>query len=173
MPSGLPLRTSTLLSGPGGSGKPLIGDNFVAAWLRAGGGVVFMSLQYPSTDFIYESLKIVAGLDLNEYTDRVAFILLDAALDGLNAPDDNVFKANLVKPEVWDAAIPKACEMIAASFWSLLAPAIEIAGRGPTPAWLPGADSPPIRAFSAAGWQWSASGPTWGRMEERRPGRTG
>ena len=27
--------------------------------------------------------------------------------------------------------------MIAASFWSLLAPAIEIAGHGPTPAWLP------------------------------------
>ncbi len=112
MPSGLPLRASTLLSGPGGSGKPLIGDSFVAAWLRAGGSVVFMSLQYPSTDFIYESLKIVAGLDLNEYADRVAFISLDAALDGMNAPNGNVFKANLVKPEIWDAAIEKACDMV-------------------------------------------------------------
>ena len=31
MHEGLPLKTVTLLSGPGGSGKPLIGDNFIAA----------------------------------------------------------------------------------------------------------------------------------------------
>jgi KaiC/GvpD/RAD55 family RecA-like ATPase len=112
MPTGLPIRTSTLLSGPGGSGKPLIGDAFVAAWLRAGGSVVFMSLQYPSTDFIYESLKTVAGLDLDAYSDRAAFISLDASLEGMNAPAGNVFKANLVKPDIWDAAIEKACGMV-------------------------------------------------------------
>lgn len=112
IPKGFPLHTSTLLSGPGGSGKPLIGDNFVAAWLRTGGSVVFMSLQYPSTDFIYESLKSVAGLDLNQYADRVAFISLDAAIEGMEAPEGNVFKANLVKPDIWDAAIEKACQMV-------------------------------------------------------------
>ena len=112
MPAGLPMRTSTLLSGPGGSGKPLIGDAFVAAWLRTGGSVAFMSLQYPSTDFIYESLKTVAGLDLDAYADRVAFISLDATLEGMNAPTGNVFKANLVKPVIGDAAIEKACSMV-------------------------------------------------------------
>lgn len=112
MPAGLPMRTSTLLSGPGGSGKPLIGDAFVAAWLRAGGSVAFMSLQYPRTDFIYESLKTVAGLDLDAYADRVAFISLDASLEGMNEPAGNVFKANLVKPDIWDAAIEKACGMV-------------------------------------------------------------
>jgi len=112
MPSGLPMRTSTLLSGPGGSGKPLIGDSFVAAWLRAGGSVVFMSLQYPSTNFIDESLKTVAELDITAYADKVAFISLDATLEGMTAPTGNVFKANLVKPDIWDAAIEKACGMV-------------------------------------------------------------
>jgi KaiC/GvpD/RAD55 family RecA-like ATPase len=112
MPSGLPIPTSTLLSGPGGSGKPLIGDNFVAAWLRQGGSVVMMSLQYPSTEFIYESLKTVANLNLDNYADRVAFISLDATLDGMTAPNGNVFRANLVKPAIWDAAIEKACGMV-------------------------------------------------------------
>ena len=112
MPSGLPMRTSTLLSGPGGSGKPLIGDTFVAAWLRAGGDVGFMPLQYPSTDFIAESLKTVAGLDLDAYAGRVAFISLDATLDGMAFPTGNVFGANLVKPDIWDAAIEKACSMV-------------------------------------------------------------
>jgi KaiC/GvpD/RAD55 family RecA-like ATPase len=112
MPAGLPVRTSTLISGPGGSGKPLIGDAFVAAWLRAGGGVVLMSLQYPSTDFIHESLRTVTGLDLDSYADKVAFISLDASMEAMTAPSGNSFKANLVKPDVWDAAIERACSMV-------------------------------------------------------------
>ena len=112
MPQGLPIRTVTLLSGPGGSGKPLIGDNFAAAWLRQGGSVVFMSLQYPSTDFIYESLKTVAGLDLHDYRDRVAFISLDATIDDMGPVEGNIFRANLVKPDVWDAALERAIGLV-------------------------------------------------------------
>jgi len=108
LPEGLPLRTSTLLSGPGGSGKPLIGDSFVAAWLRAGGSVVFMSLQYPRTDFIRESLKIVTGLELSDFPGRAVFLALDASLDGMAEPEGNVISANLVKPDVWDAAVEMA-----------------------------------------------------------------
>jgi KaiC/GvpD/RAD55 family RecA-like ATPase len=112
LPEGLPLRTSTLLSGPGGSGKPLIGDNFVAAWLRAGGSAVSMSLQYPSADFVHESLKIITGLDLDEYRQRVVFLSLDAALDGMAEPEGNITRANLIKPDVWDAAIERTWDML-------------------------------------------------------------
>ncbi len=112
MPEGLPIRTSTLVSGPGGSGKPLIGDTFVAAWLRAGGSVVLMSLQYPTAEFIYDSLRTVAKLDLNAYKDRLVIISLDTTLDGMGSPDGNMFRANMVKPKIWDEALSKACEMI-------------------------------------------------------------
>jgi len=95
-----------------GTGKPVIGHNFVATWLRSGGSAVLMSLQYPSTDFIYESLKTVAGLDLNQYREKVSFISLDAGIDSMTHPKGNAFKANLVKPEIWDAAIEKACTMV-------------------------------------------------------------
>lgn len=112
MPEGLPIHTSTLISGPGGSGKPLIGDNFVAAWLRQGGSAVFMSLQYPNRGFISSSLRTVTGLDLTKYSDQVAFIELDVTIDGMEAPDGNSFKANLVKPTIWDASIEKACSLV-------------------------------------------------------------
>ncbi len=112
MPEGLPLNTTTLISGPGGSGKPLIGDNFVAAWLRNGGSAVFMSLQYPSTDFIYESLKSVASLDLRQYQKKTAFISLDVSIDGLTPPEGNVFRANMVRPAIWDAALEQAYELV-------------------------------------------------------------
>ena len=112
MPEGLPIHTSTLISGPGGTGKPLIGDNFVAAWLRQGGNAVFMSLQYPNREFLSTSLQTVTGLDVANYPDQVAFIELDVTIDGMEAPDGNSFKANLVKPAIWDASIEQACSLV-------------------------------------------------------------
>jgi len=112
LPEGLPIPSSTLLSGPGGSGKPLIGNVIVADWLRQGGSVVFMSLQYPDHSFIIAGLKSIAQLDLYEYADRVAFIELDTTLEGMTEPAGNHFKANVVKPQVWDTAIKRACAMV-------------------------------------------------------------
>lgn len=112
LPEGLPLPSSTLLSGPGGSGKPLIGNVIVASWLRQGGSVIFMSLQYPDHSFIAAGLKKVAHLDLQEYSDRVAFIELDATIEDMTPSTENRFKANVVKPKVWDKAIQRACAMV-------------------------------------------------------------
>ena len=112
MPQGLPIPSSTLLSGPGGSGKPLIGDVIVAAWLRQGGSVVFMSLQYPDHSFIAAGLQSVAQLDLNDYHDRTVFIELDATLEDMTEPVGNHFSANVVKPQVWDSALERAYSMV-------------------------------------------------------------
>ena len=112
IPDGFPTHTSTLISGPGGSGKPLIGDTLVSAWLRQGGSVVFMSLQYPRRDFMASSLEAVAQLDLADYASQVVFIELDATIQGMEAPVGNGFKANLVKPDIWVKAIDKACSML-------------------------------------------------------------
>ncbi|MEN8173424.1 MAG: hypothetical protein ABFS03_11165 [Chloroflexota bacterium] len=112
LPEGLPIPSSTLLSGPGGSGKPLIGNAVVAAWLRQGGSVIFMSLQYPDHSFIAAGLKNIAQLDLNDYADKIAFIELDASLEGMTDPKENRFRANVVKPEIWDLAIERAIGMV-------------------------------------------------------------
>ncbi len=112
LPAGFPIRTSTVITGPGGSGKPLIGETIVSAWLREGGSVVFMSLQYPSRDFLLTSLRNVAGIDLSLYKGRVAFIQLDATIDAMEDVDAEGFRANLVKPDVWDAALERACRMV-------------------------------------------------------------
>lgn len=112
MPQGLPIPSSTLLSGPGGSGKPLIGDVIVAAWLRQGGSVIFMSLQYPDHSFITAGLESVAQLDLNDYRDRAVFIELDATLGGMTGPVGNRFSANVVKTQVWNSALERAYTMV-------------------------------------------------------------
>ncbi len=112
LPQGFPTHTSTLITGPGGSGKPLIEDMIVAAWLRHGGSVVLMSLQYPSHEFIISGLKQLAHLDLTEYAGRSAFIDLDASMKGLVTAADYHLRANLVIPDIWDMAIDQACSMV-------------------------------------------------------------
>ncbi|MFW5947489.1 MAG: hypothetical protein ACOCUW_03260, partial [Gemmatimonadota bacterium] len=79
LPDGWPVRTSTVITGPGGSGKPLIGSVVAASWLERGGSVVFMSLQYPDHSLIEAGLRRVAGLDPADYRDRVAYLELDTS----------------------------------------------------------------------------------------------
>lgn len=112
LPSGLPIPGSTLLTGPGGSGKPLIGNLVAASWLRQGGSVIFMSLQYPDHSFIAAGLEKVAGLALEEYQDQVAFIELDTSLPSLTDGEGSHFRANLVKPDVWESALDRALGMV-------------------------------------------------------------
>ncbi len=112
LPEGFPIKSSMVITGPGGSGKPLIGETFVTAWLKAGGSVVFMSLQYPRKDFITESLLRISHLDINDYPGKAAFIQFDPEIEGMTEPSGNEFRANLVYPEIWDKALAKAVEMV-------------------------------------------------------------
>lgn len=112
MPDGFPVATSTVISGPGGSGKPLLGDIFVSSWLKAGGSVVFMSLQYPNRDFIATGLDMIGNINLDDYSGRFVFIYLDVTISDMEEPKNDDFRANLLKPEVWDAAIAKASSMV-------------------------------------------------------------
>jgi len=112
LPDGWPIKGSTLISGPGGSGKPLIGNIIIDAWLRAGGGVLFMSLQYPERRFTYESFRHVVGYDLARYNEYLAFIQLDPTAKCLGVVQDRGFTANLVYPDQWNRAIEQGIELL-------------------------------------------------------------
>ena len=105
IPEGLPIKSTIVITGPRGSGKPLIGETFVSPWLKNGGSVVFMSLQYPSSEFITESIKRVAGLDIKNYEEKIIFLQLDTEISGYKEVDKQLIHANLVKPEVWEKVL--------------------------------------------------------------------
>jgi threonine dehydrogenase-like Zn-dependent dehydrogenase len=54
-------------AGPGGSGKPLIGLALVASWLRQGGKVVLVPLQYPDRTFTKNGLARLYHLQPSDY----------------------------------------------------------------------------------------------------------
>lgn len=111
-PEGIKIPSSTLISGEGGSGKPLIGFTMISSWLEKGGDVIFV-LTSTGIDFAENIFKRVYNLDLDKYKEQIRFIELDVNMKPEDTPTDfkswrTPSKANLVNPENWDLAIEKA-----------------------------------------------------------------
>lgn len=104
LPEGLPYPSSTLISGPGGSGKPLVGFGFVYDWLKLGGSVIFVPLQYPKTNFVEDSLERLYHLETADYAQQLAYIQFDLDVARWEKREDRLH-ANLLKPGVWQEAI--------------------------------------------------------------------
>ncbi|MFW6018452.1 MAG: RAD55 family ATPase [Halapricum sp.] len=113
LPDGLPVGTTTVVSGPGGSGKPLIGFAVVKAWLESGGSVVFL-LTNSGRDFVDETMAELYDFDVDAYPEQLAFVdfdpTLEASVDGMVRED--LIEANLLEPAVWDEALSTAIDRV-------------------------------------------------------------
>jgi len=112
LPKGFPYPTSTFISGPGGTGKPLVEFAFVSSWLKSGGGVIAIPLQYPTMEFLKTSMNKLYNIDLENYQGKIALLQFDPHIEGYENMGDNVLKANLLKPEIWNKVIEMADSMV-------------------------------------------------------------
>ncbi|MCK4446001.1 MAG: hypothetical protein KAW56_02860 [Candidatus Marinimicrobia bacterium] len=111
LPEGFPFPSSTIISGPGGSGKPLIGILFVSAWLKVGGNVTFLLIN-SDRDYAEKILKIY-NIQPTDYNEKLCFIDFDPKIDTIEGENCNILKANLLKPEVWDQSLKLASNTLA------------------------------------------------------------
>lgn len=112
IPEGLPYPTSTIISGPGGSGKPLIEFAFVASWLKSGGSLIGIPLQYPSVEFVKSAMLKLFDIDLDNYKKRFVNIQFDVDINSYEQISDNEIRANLLKPEIINEVIDLAGSLI-------------------------------------------------------------
>jgi KaiC/GvpD/RAD55 family RecA-like ATPase len=114
MPEGLPVPSSTLISGEGGSGKPLLGFSVLSSWLKQGGNAIFI-LTSTGKDFVEESMKKIYAIDIAHYREDISFIEFDPSLEPAvhRIEETNAtIRANLVNPAVWDRAVETATEQL-------------------------------------------------------------
>ncbi|QSG08746.1 hypothetical protein [Halapricum desulfuricans] len=113
LPDGLPVGETTVVSGPGGSGKPLIGFAAVKSWLESGGSVVFL-LTNSGREFVDETMTELYDFDVDAYPDRLSFVdfdpTLEPSVEGMVV--DDPIEANLLEPEVWDEALSTAIDRV-------------------------------------------------------------
>jgi len=112
LPEGILVPSSTLISGHGGTGKPLVEFAFVDAWLKAGGSLIGIPLQYPSCELVKTAMHKLYNNDLTEYHGKIVFIEFDPSAIACEKIADDKLKANLLKPHFWDEAIDKAESML-------------------------------------------------------------
>ncbi|RLF75923.1 hypothetical protein DRN39_06535 [Thermococci archaeon] len=106
LPEGFPINTSTLVSGPGGSGKPLIGYILALGWLKNDGKVVFM-ITSTTVDYLKNTMRLL-GMDMKEYFGRIFIIELEPTVEGIEVVSAEHIKANFIKPNVWEEALALA-----------------------------------------------------------------
>lgn len=115
IPQGFPIPSSTLVSGAGGSGKPLVGFSIVSSWLEKGGNLVFI-LTSTGKDFVRKAMKEIYHIEIEDYQENLQFIRFDPyinpSVNSMEKAEDGLIKANLVNPEVWDEAVKIATEQI-------------------------------------------------------------
>ena len=100
LPGGFPYPSTTVVSGPGGSGKPLIGYMFASEWLQQGGSVVFL-LTSTTYEYFCDTLRML-GTDPEKFARQIRYVELDLTQKEPLQTADNYWKANFVIPEVWD-----------------------------------------------------------------------
>jgi KaiC/GvpD/RAD55 family RecA-like ATPase len=111
LPEGIPTGESTVVSGPGGSGKPLIGFSIVDSWLAAGGSVV-MLLTNSGTEFVVETMAELYGTDLAAADDRLAWVDFDPAMEpaveAIETVSAREVRGNLLEPAVWRETLDRS-----------------------------------------------------------------
>ena len=112
LPEGILVPSSTLISGPGGTGKPLVEFALVAAWLKAGGSLIGIPLQYPSGELVKKVMNKLYNIDLNEFHGKIVYTQFDPSVNGCKKIKDDTLKANMVTPQWWDETIEKAESML-------------------------------------------------------------
>ena len=112
LPEGFPYPSSTLISGPGGTGKPLVELAFVAAWLKSGGSMIGIPLQYPTMEFVETTMSKLYNIKLKNYQRKTAMIQFEPHIDEYKNMGNNILKANLLKPSVWNKVIRIADNII-------------------------------------------------------------
>lgn len=103
LPDGFPFPSSTIISGPGGSGKPLVASLMAVSWLKNGGNVTFLLI---NSNREY-ALKMLSLFDIQpqDYIGQLFFVDFDPEIETIQETSGDSLKANLLKPDILDKAV--------------------------------------------------------------------
>jgi len=107
-PDGYSYPSSTIISGKGGSGKPLVELAFVAEWIRIGKSVIGMPLQYPSSEFVHAAMSDLFNMQYDDYAHQLVYLHFNPDANNTNRLKNQVIEANLLEEKQWYDALGMA-----------------------------------------------------------------
>lgn len=110
LPEGLPIPSSTIISGPGGSGKPIVATIFLASWLRHGGDALVFLINSDRT--FVEHLLVMYGITPSEYKSQIIYIDFDPSLNSIKQTQANIIKSNILNPDILEKSIETGIDLL-------------------------------------------------------------
>ncbi len=110
LPQGIPVPSSTLLSGPGGSGKPLIASMILASWLKQGGRLIYFLI---NSDRRY-AVRLLNHEQISPFYEsgQIVFIDFNLKSDVIQTVAENEWQANLLYEEHWERILTMASDTV-------------------------------------------------------------
>lgn len=110
MPDGIHVPSSTIVTGPAGSGKELISSMIAASWLIRGGSLIHILTNYNREHA--KKLFTYHNVSTNDIAGRIVYIDFDPQINDLKKVSKDELRANLLKTDVFEATIEKAQNML-------------------------------------------------------------
>jgi hypothetical protein len=106
LPEGLPYPLNVVISGPGGAGKPLVAAMLNAAWLRNGGSLVHLLVNF-NRDYAEKLLTLFLP-EIKNYENQISYIEFAPKMEGMEIVAPGMLRANILKPDTFDLAVEQA-----------------------------------------------------------------
>ncbi len=106
IPRGIRVPSSTIISGGGGTGKPLVGAMLLTAWLQKGGSIIHFLI---NSDREYaEKILSLYHLNPSQFARQIYFIHFDPEISTIQEVSENEVRANILLPDHWEESLSLA-----------------------------------------------------------------
>jgi KaiC/GvpD/RAD55 family RecA-like ATPase len=110
IPGGIRVPSSTIITGPAGAAKELISSMIAASWLNKGGSLIYILTNYDREHA--EKLFSYHDVSADSIAGKIVYIDFDPQMKEFEKTGNDELRANLLKPDVFEATLEKANNML-------------------------------------------------------------
>ena len=110
IPHGICVPSSTIITGPAGAAKELISSMIAASWLSKGGSLIHILTNYDREHA--EKLFLYHNVIANSFAGKIVYIVFDPQMKEFEIIGNDELRANILKPDIFEATLDKAKSML-------------------------------------------------------------
>jgi archaellum biogenesis ATPase FlaH len=118
MPKGIKIPSTTVVTGPAGTAKGIFGSLIAASWLKQGGSLIHILTNFKREHA--EKLLSYSNVKSEKAKGKIVYVNFDPKIKNYKQTNDNEFRANLLKPEIFNKVLNKSNEILSDSNTGIL-----------------------------------------------------
>ena len=113
IPEDIKIPSTTVVTGPAGTAKGVLGSMIAASWLNQGGSLIHVLTNF-NRDHA-ERLLSYFNINTAEIRGRIIYVNFDPKIKNYKKVKDDELKANLLNPVIFNTVLDKASNLLSAS----------------------------------------------------------